>query len=120
MRPDRAALTLHARANAAGSAGATLSRVAKTCPHCATVVDDDAAVCSGCGADLAPVEPTSSLPRIDARALVLWALLVVPGLALTLVGLVIAESTVLVVAGLVLLAVPIVLQLFAADWGDAG
>ena len=104
----------------AHAARTRLSRVAKTCPHCATVVEDDAAVCSGCGADLAPAPPTSSLPRVDARALVLWALLVVPGLALTLVGLLVAESTALVVAGLVLLAVPIVLQLFAADWGDAG
>ena len=80
----------------------------------------DAAVCSGCGADLDPAEPSSRLPRVDARALVLWGLLVVPGLAVTLLALLAFESTALLVAGLAMLAVPIGVQLFAADWGDVG
>ena len=92
----------------------------KTCPHCATVVDEDAFRCSGCGADLAPVAPSSSLPRIDPRALVLWALLAIPGLAVTLVALLVVESGVLLAVGLAMVVLPIVLQLFAADWGDAG
>ena len=95
--------------------------MAKTCPHCSTVVDDDAVSCSGCGADLAPAEPSSSLPRLDGRALALWGLLVVPGLALTLGALLVVDSTALLVAGLALLAVPLVVQLGGGEGrGGAG
>jgi hypothetical protein len=84
------------------------------------VVDVDAAVCSGCGADLAPAEPTSRLPAVDAGALALWFFMELPGLTVTVLGWLVVESTLMVVVGLVMLALPVLVQLFAADWGDVG
>ena len=95
--------------------------MAKACPHCSTVVDDGAVSCPGCGADLAPAEPTSSLPRIDGRALALWGVLVLPGLGLTLAALLVVDSIALLVAGLALLAIPLVVQLVGGEGrGGAG
>lgn len=78
--------------------------------------DASALRCAACGADLVPAEPTGEVP-LERRSLALWALLLLPGLAVVAWGL-FGGGTWAVVAGLALLLAPLFAQLFLADWGD--
>lgn len=98
----------------------TISGVTKTCPHCRTVVNADDEACPSCGADLAPAPPTSRLPHLDPRVIVLWGALVLPGFVLVLLGALVVESLAVVIAGLVMLAIPLLLQLFGGSWRGVG
>ena len=58
-------------------------------------------------------EPTSS-GRVSSA--LLWSSLFAPGLICVGLGVFVAESTVVIVVGVGLLLVPLLLQVFAADW----
>ena len=86
------------------------------CPHCAHENAPDALRCASCDADLVAAEPGGPVP-LEHRSLLLYALLFLPGVALTIFGLTSGPAW-LAIVGCVLLAAPLVVQLFGAHWSD--
>lgn len=88
----------------------------KECPHCHHPLTGEIR-CPNCGADMVAAEPGGPVP-LETRSLLLWAAVFAPGIACLLTGLV-TTTWWLAGVGAVLVLVPLLVQLFGADWGTA-
>lgn len=97
-----------------------------TCLSCGRetrTIDDR---CEACGEvkDLSRLpEPQRSWPATLSRQLGtvgVWLAMFTPGLVALVLALAVVGSAALALLAVVLLLVPLVLQLFGADWGDEG
>jgi hypothetical protein len=57
--------------------------------------------------------------ELEARSLLLWAVVFAPGVVLAVAGLTLG-SWLLLLIGFLLVMLPLAVQLFVADWGDVG
>ena len=95
-----------------------------TCLSCGAetpTIDDR---CGACGAVKDPSTlptPTRSWPQTLSSHLLtalVWLAMFTPGLITLVLAVAVVESDALVLVAILLLVAPLVVQLFAADWGD--